>query len=144
MTDKIILFVCKGNYGRSQMAEAFFNSFSKIGKAISAGTKPDEQIHPWTIQVMKKVGIEVSQQKTKLLTFELMKKADRIIIMDPDLSKNVPPEYLSKIEVWQIDKLLGKSIEQIKKIRDQIKTRVEQLIRELSLIKNTLPSTDLN
>lgn len=135
MTDKIILFVCKGNSGRSQMAEAFFNSSSKIGKAISAGTKPDEQIHPWTIQIMKKVGIEVNQQKTKLLNFELMKNADKIIIMDPDLSKNVPPEYLSKMEVWQTDKLLGKSIEQIKEIRDQIKTRVEQLIRQLSLIK---------
>jgi arsenate reductase len=133
MRDKIILFVCKGNSGRSQMAETFFNSFSKIGKAISAGTKPDEQIHPWTIQVMKEVGIEVSQQKTKLLTFELMKKANKIIIMDSDLSKNVPPEYLSKMEVWQIDKLLGKSIEQIKEIRDQIKTRIKQFIRELSV-----------
>jgi len=78
---------------------------------------------------MKEVGIEVSQQKTKLLNFELMKKADKIIIMDPDLSKNVPPEYLSKIEVWQIDKLLGKSIEQIEEIRDQIKSRVKQLIQ---------------
>jgi protein-tyrosine-phosphatase len=111
------------------MAEAFFNSLSKIGKAISAGTKPDEQIHPWTIQVMKEVGIEVSQQKTKLLTFELMKDADKIIIMDPDLSKNIPPEYLAKLEVWQIDKLLGKSIEQIEEIRDLIKIRVKQLIR---------------
>jgi arsenate reductase len=132
------LFVCKGNSGRSQMAEAFFNSFSKTAKAISAGKKPDEQIHPWTIQVMKEVGIEVSQQKTKLLNFELMKKADKIIIVDPDLSKNVPPEYLSKMEVWQIDKLLGKSIEQIKEIRDQIKTRAKQLIRELGLIIKTL------
>lgn len=127
------MFVCKGNSGRSQMAEAFFNSLSKMGKAISAGTKPDEQIHPWTIQVMKEVGIEVSQQKAKWLTSELMKKADKIIIMDPDLSKDIPPEYLSKLEVWQIDKLLGKSMQLIKEIRDQIKTRVEQLIGELSV-----------
>jgi arsenate reductase len=82
---------------------------------------------------MREAGIEVSQQKTKLLTFESMKKADKIIIMDPDLSKDIPPEYLSKLEVWQIDKLLGKSIEPIKEIRDQIKTRVEQLIGELSV-----------
>jgi arsenate reductase len=116
MRDKIILFVCKGNSGRSQMAEAFFNSLCKTGKAISAGTKPDKQLHLWTIQVMKEVGIEVSQQKTNLLTFELMKKADKIIIMESDLSKDIPPEYLSKLEVWQTDKLLGKTIEQINEI----------------------------
>jgi arsenate reductase len=144
MTDKIILFVCKGNSGRSQMAEAFFNSFSKIGKAMSAGTKPDEQIHPWTIQVMEEVGIKVSQQKTKSVTKELMKGADKIIIMDPDLSKNVPQKYLSKIEVWQITKLLGKSIEQVKEIRDQIKMRVKQLIRELSLIEKHSSATYSN
>lgn len=50
------------------MAETFFNSLSKTGKAISAGTNPDKEIHPWTIQVMKEIGIDVTQQKPKLLT----------------------------------------------------------------------------
>jgi len=52
---KIILFVCKGNSGRSQMAEAFLNHFCKSVKALSAGVEPDEKIHPWTIQVMQEV-----------------------------------------------------------------------------------------
>lgn len=97
--NKIILFICKGNSGRSQMAEAFLNNLSKEVTAISAGTEPDEEIHPWTIQVMKDVGIDVSKQKTKLLTDELMKDADKIIIMDSDLSK----KYLQNIcRSWKI------------------------------------------
>jgi len=131
MKGKIILFICIGNSGRSQMAEAFFNHLSKTGKAISAGTAPDKKIHPQTIRVMEELGIDVSKQKPKLLTKKLIKRADRIIIMDSELSKNIPPEYSTKLAEWRIEKLLGKPIEQIKKIRDQIKKKVKQLIREI-------------
>lgn len=130
MKDKSILFICKGNSGRSQMAEAFFNFLSKEGRAISAGTSPDKEIHPWTIQLMKEVGIDVTKQKPKLLTDELIKKTDKIIIMDSDLLKDIPSEDLFKLENWQIEKLLGKPIEQVRKIRDEIKERIEQLIKE--------------
>ena len=54
---------------------AFFNNLSKTWKAISAGTKPDDNIHPYTIQVMKEVGVDVSKQKPKLLTREMIEKA---------------------------------------------------------------------
>jgi len=67
MRNKTILFICKGNSGRSQMAEAFFNYVSRNERAISAGTMPDETIHPWTAQIMSEVGIEMYQQKPKLL-----------------------------------------------------------------------------
>lgn len=127
MRTKFILFICKGNSGRSQMAEAFFNHLSKTGKAISAGTEPDERIHPWTVQVMKEAGIDVSQQKPKLLTNELMEKADKIIVLDSDLLENILPDYLSKVDNWSIEKLLEKHIEQIREIRDQIKRKVEYL-----------------
>ena len=130
MEDKNVLFVCKGNSGRSQMAEAFFNFLSKRGKAISAGTSPDKEIHPWTIQLMREVGIDVAHQKPKLLTEELIRKADKIIIMDSDMLENIPSENLSKVENWQIEKLLGKPIERVREIRDKIKERVEQLIKE--------------
>ena len=123
-----VLFVCKGNSGRSQMAEAFFNKLSKIGKATSAGINPDKKIHPWTIQVMEEVGMDVSKQKTKLLTDELMKGADKIILMDSDVLENIPEEHLSKVENWKIEKLLGKPIEEVRRIRDQIRKKVEQLI----------------
>ena len=63
-----ILFICQSNSGRSQMAEAFFNFFSKKGRAISAGIKPDKKIHPRTVQVMEEVDVDVSQQVPRLLT----------------------------------------------------------------------------
>jgi len=113
------------------MAEAFLNRFFKNAKALRAGVKPDEKIHPWTIQVMQEVGINVSQQKPKLLAEDLMKKADKIIIMDSDLQKDIPEQYLSKVENWQIEKLLGKSIENVRKIRDIIKEKIEELIQNL-------------
>lgn len=132
MKKKIILFVCKGNSGRSQIAEAFFNHLFKGGKAISAGIDPDKEIHPWTVKVMNEVRINLSQKKPKLLTNELIKKTDKIIIMDSDLLRNIPPEYSYKLENWQIKKLLGESIEEVRKIREQIKKKVEQLIKEIS------------
>ena len=113
------------------MAEAFFNSLSKKNKAISAGTNPDGKIHPWTIEVMKEIGIDVSQQKPKLLSDELLKKADKIIVMESGLSKYISPKYSSKLEEWKIEKLLGKPIIQVRKIRDQIKKRIRQLIKEI-------------
>jgi len=130
MEARNILFICKGNSGRSQMAEAFFNSLSKRGKAISAGTNPDKEIHPWTIQLMREVGIDVTQQKPKLLTDKLIRKADKIIIMDSDSLKNIPSENLSKLENWQIKKLLGEPIGRVREIRDEIKEKIEQLIKE--------------
>lgn len=130
MKGKIILFICKGNSGRSQMAEAFLNHLSKIKRAISAGTKPDDKIHPWTMQLMKDVGIDISQQKPKLLTNKLMNKADKIIVMDSELLNSIPQKYLPKIEEWKIEKVFGKLIEQVREIRDQIKKRVEKLIKK--------------
>lgn len=109
------------------MAEAFLNHSCKNAKAISAGIEPDGKIHPWTVKVMKEIGLDVGQQNPKPLSKEMMKKADKIIVMDSDLTKNIPPKYLSKVEIWQIGKLLGKSIEDVKKIRDIIKDKVKEL-----------------
>jgi len=135
MKNKTILFICKGNSGRSQMAEAFFNHLFKKSKAKSAGTKPDKKIHPWTVQVMKEVGIDISQQKPKLLTDKLMKEANRIIVMETGLSKFILPEYSSKLEDWRTERLLGKPISKVRKIRNRIKRKVKQLIKEIEQIK---------
>ncbi|MBI5221800.1 MAG: low molecular weight phosphatase family protein [Candidatus Magasanikbacteria bacterium] len=126
-----ILFICQGNSGRSQIAEAFFNSLSKKGKAMSAGIKPDERIHPWTVRVMKEVGLDVSQQTPRLLTKGLIQKADKIIVMDSDLLKIAPLKDLSKIESWQIEEPLGKSLKRVKRIRNEIREKVEQLINKI-------------
>jgi protein-tyrosine-phosphatase len=113
------------------MAQAFFNYFSKNWKAISAGLVPDEKIHPWTVEVMREIGIDVSRQEPKLLTTKILEKADKIVVVDSDAYKGIPRKYSSKVETWEIDKLMGKPIEKIKEIRDEIEKRIIQLIKEL-------------
>lgn len=127
---KTVLFVCIGNSGRSQMAEAFFNKLSKTWKAISAGTKPDDNIHPYTIRVMKEVGVDVSKQKPKMLTREMIEKTDKIITMGCGADV-CPASYLPKVEDWAIEEPYGKPIDKVREIRDQIKGKVEKMIREI-------------
>jgi len=112
------------------MAEAFFNKLSKTGRAMSAGTVPDERIHPYTVQVMEEVGIDVSQQKPKLLTSEMIGKADKIITMGCG-ANFCPANCLSKVEDWKIEEPYGKPIEKVREIRDRIKEKVKKLIRQI-------------
>lgn len=129
MKNKIFLFVCNSNSGRSQMAEAFFNYYSKNSKAESAGTIPDKEIHAWTVALMKEVDIDVGRKKPKLLTGKMMEEADKIIVMDKDVLKNIPSKYLEKVEKWDISKLLGKSFDNAREIRNEINKKVEKLIK---------------
>jgi arsenate reductase (thioredoxin) len=112
------------------MAEGFYNNYTEKGRAFSAGVEPDKEIHPWTIQLMKEAGINVSGQKPKLLTDELMEKVDKVILLDLDLDLIgcVTGEYVAKLEVWPIKSLLGKSIEQVREVREEINHKVKQLL----------------
>jgi len=113
------------------MAEAFLRNCCKKIKTMSAGVEPDKKVHPWTIKVMKEIGLDVSQQKPKKLTKNMIKNSDKTIVMDSDLLKEIPKHYLSKIGYWQIEKLRGKSLEDIRKIRDDIKKKVDELTQKL-------------
>jgi len=128
---KKVLFICAENACRSQMAEAFFNKYAS-GKAfaISAGTKPADQVNPKAVEVMKEIGIDISKQKPKLLTTQMMKEADRIITMG--CSTDFCPAPHIKIEDWDIEDSSGKPITKFRGVRDQIKEKVEKLIREIS------------
>jgi arsenate reductase len=135
MEKKTVLFVCAGNSGRSQMAEAFFQqkarTSAKAWNAVSAGIDPDKSIHQWTVELMKETGIDIGQRRPKLLTTEMLKEAERIVAMDADVLKRIPPEFLSKAENWNISPLLGKRIEEVRQIREEIKNRVDELLREI-------------
>src|ERR687896_2733982 len=73
--DKTVLFVCVENAGRSQMAEGFFRRYAPRGyMTLSAGTKPPGDINPLVIKLMKEVGIDVSNQKSKDITEDMMRK----------------------------------------------------------------------
>lgn len=128
---KKILFICAENACRSQIAEAFFNKYAS-GKAvaISAGTKPADQVNPKAVEVMKEMGIDISQQKPRLLTSQMLKEADRIITMG--CTTDFCPAPNIKAEDWNIEDPSGKSITKFREVRDQIKEKVEKLIREIS------------
>jgi arsenate reductase (thioredoxin) len=79
---KSILFVCIENAGRSQVAEGFFNRYAPKGyEAISAGTKPVSQINPIAVKVMREVGIDIGNQKSKELTEDMIRNSSNIVNM---------------------------------------------------------------
>lgn len=128
---KKILFICVENACRSQIAEAFFNKYA-MGKAvaISAGTRPASQVNPKAVEVMKEVGIDISKQKPKLLTQEITREVDRIVTMG--CGAEFCPAPHMKAEDWDIKDPSGKSLDKFREIRDQIKRKVEKLIKEIS------------
>jgi arsenate reductase (thioredoxin) len=128
---KTVLFVCVHNSGRSQMAEAFFRALAGgKAKAISAGTKPADRVNSTVAAVMKEVGIDISRRRPKALTFEMMEKADRVITMGCGVEETCPATF-APTEDWQLDDPEGRPIEEVRKIRDDIKARVEKLVAEL-------------
>jgi arsenate reductase len=127
---KKALFICVHNSGRSQMAEAFFNQLAK-GKAvaISAGTKPASQVNTTVVAAMREVGIEIGNQKPKSLTLEMLESVDRVITMGCNVAEACPASFVPT-EDWELDDPEGKTLEEVRQIRDQIKTKVEVLVKE--------------
>jgi len=132
MEKKKILFVCVHNSGRSQMAEAFFNQLAgNTALAFSAGTQPASQINPIVVQVMREAGLDISHHSPKLLTIEMLENADRVITMGCGVEK-LCPAALVPMEDWGIDDPEGETIDQVRKIRDIVKNKVNILIKELN------------
>ena len=113
------------------MAEAFFNQLAK-GKAvaISEGTRPAAQINSTVVTAMREVGIEIGEQKPKLLTSEMLESADRVITMGCNVAEACPASFIPT-EDWELDDPEGKPIEEVRRIRDKTKARVEELVEGL-------------
>ncbi len=127
-----ILFVCVENAGRSQMAEGFFRKLGPSNfEVMSAGTKPASEINPTAVQVMKEVNIDISQNKSKTLTSEMMSESDTVINMGCMDKESCPALFVEDIDDWNIEDPKGKSIEQVRKIRDGIEARVLELVDSL-------------
>ena len=131
---KTVIFVCVHNSGRSQMAEAFFNQMAE-GKAIalSAGTQPGDKVHPEVIAAMREVGIDISGNKPKILTMEMIEKADKMITMGcgADAGGLCPASFI-ETEDWALEDPKDKPLEQVRALREDIKKRVMDLIREIA------------
>ncbi len=128
---KKVLFVCVHNAGRSQMAQAFFNQMAKgKAKGLSAGTQPSDKVNPIVIEAMREVGIDISRRKPKMLTFKMLEDVDRVITMGCGVEGVCPASFVPT-EDWQLEDPEGKPIERVRQIRDEVKARIEKLIKEL-------------
>jgi len=128
-----VLFVCVRNSGRSQMAEAFFNQIAEgKAQAYSAGTQPADKVNPAVVEAMREVGIDISGNRPKALTMEMVEKADRMITMGCGAEAGaVCPASFIETEDWALEDPEGKSLEEVRKIRDEIEKRVIKLLNEL-------------
>jgi arsenate reductase (thioredoxin) len=131
---KTVVFVCVHNSGRSQMAEAFFNQIMQgKAQAFSAGTQPGDSINPVVIAAMKEVGIDIGNNKPKMLTLEMVEKADRMITMGCGAEAGaVCPASFIETEDWALEDPKGQPIEQVRKIRDEIRERINKLVKEIT------------
>ena len=133
-SEKIILFVCVENAARSQMAEGFFNKSPPEGyRAVSAGTKPVSQINPVVIDVMKEVGIDISNQKSKEITEDMMRNSFKTVNMGCMDKESCPTIFLPNVLDWNLEDPKGKSFEKIREIRDEIDQRVKELVASIKI-----------
>ncbi len=128
-----VIFACVHNAGRSQMAAAFFNHLADATKAqaISAGTEPGERVHPEVQDAMQEVGIDLREARPQKLTEELASNAQLLITMGcGDKCPYVPG---LRRDDWPLRDPKGLPAAEVRAIRDEIKSRVEGLLRREGL-----------
>jgi len=117
------------------MAEAFFNHLAKgQATASSAGTRPAAHTDSNVVKAMRETGIDIRRQRPKELTLEMLEEADRVITMGCGAEEVCPASFVPT-EDWALEDPEGKSIEEVRDIRDEIKARVERLIMETEKVK---------
>ena len=123
-----VLFACVHNAGRSQMAAAWFNLLSDPARAqaISAGTDPGPRVHPEVVNAMNEVGVDLSGAPTSKLTTELAERAQMLITMGCGDQCPVVPGL--KRDDWPLEDPKGKPLDQVRRIRDEIRDRVTRLL----------------
>ena len=127
-----VLFVCVHNAGRSQMAAALTQHLGGGKVDIwSAGSEPADQINPAAVQVMAEIGLDLSQERPKLITDEVVRAADIVITMGCGDSCPIYPG--KKYEDWAVEDPAGQPLEKVRAIRDDIRARVERLLAELQV-----------
>ena len=112
------------------MATAFFNHLADPGRAraLAAGTTPAARVHPEVVDVMREVGLDLSQARPQLLTADLAAGARHLVTMG--CGEECP--YLPGLEVqdWALDDPKGQPIRRVREIRDEVRRRVEGFVNE--------------
>ena len=125
-----VIFACRHSAGRSQMATAFFNQLvdPARARAQAAGTTPADRVHPEVVEVMREVGLDLSQARPQLLTTDLAVGARHLVTMG--CGEECPYLPGLKVDDWALDDPKGQPIERVREIRDDVRRRVEGFVRE--------------
>jgi protein-tyrosine-phosphatase len=99
--DKIVLFVCVENAGRSQIAEAFRKYAPRGYMTVSAGTRPTGEINPVVIQAMKEIGVDISKQKSKILAEDMIRNAAVRVNMGCMDKESCPSLFIHDLLEWR-------------------------------------------
>lgn len=130
---KKVMFVCKKNSRRSQMAEGFAKNLGEGKIVVTSSGLAQSQVDPMTVEAMSEVGIDISNQTSKPLSDFNPDDYDAVISLC-GCGVNLPEEWLTR-EVfadWQLQDPEGESMETYREVRAQVKERVEQLIADLT------------
>jgi len=124
-----VLFVCIHNAGRSQMAAALLEHHAQGRVRVrSGGSAPADRINLAALAAMKEIGIDMSREHPKLMTDEGVQASDVVVTMG---CGDACPVYPGKrYEDWKLDDPAGKSLEEVRPIRDEIDRRVQALLAE--------------
>ena len=127
-----VLFVCVHNAGRSQMAAGFLTHLGGGQVEVrSAGSIPADQVNPAAVQAMAEVGIDISDQTPKVLTYGAVEVSDVVITMGcGDTCPVLPGKTYAD---WELQDPAGQGVDAVRPIRDDIRRRVESLLRDLSV-----------
>ncbi|SNQ49312.1 thioredoxin-coupled arsenate reductase [Frankia canadensis] len=129
-TKPSVLFVCVHNAGRSQMAAGWLTYLAGDRVEVrSAGSAPAGHINPTAVAAMAEVGIDITDQTPKILTVDAVEASDVVIIMGCGDACPIFPG--KRYEDWKLDDPAGQGIHAVRPIRDDIRSRIEQLLAEL-------------
>ena len=129
-TEPSVLFVCVHNAGRSQMAAGMLAARAEGAVRVrSAGSDPADRLNPAVVEAMREVGIDISREMPKLLEDDAVRAADVVITMG---CGDACPYYPGKRYLdWAVDDPAGRSLSEVRTIRDDIAARVTDLLAEL-------------
>ncbi len=125
-----VLFVCVHNAGRSQMAAGYMKALSNGAvEVLSAGSEPKDRINPVAVEAMREEGIDIAGNVPKILTTEAVKESDAVITMGCGDTCPIFPG--KRYEDWELEDPAGKDIGTVRRVRDDIRQRVESLLADL-------------
>ena len=131
-TNPTVLFVCVHNAGRSQMAAGYARALSGGAVTVlSGGSEPGSAINPVAIQAMLEEGIDISQAVPQQLQTDDVRAADAVITMGCGDACPIFPG--KRYEDWELEDPAGKDLDTVRRVRDDIRARVERLLAELEI-----------